>query len=157
MICEPSRKRKNRGWIRSKDFWAYPKQVGDCLVFPGYYDRGGYGRIRAGGCPFLAHRFAWILAHGEIPTGMLVCHKCDNPPCVRRDHLFLTDHAGNMGDKVRKGRAWTGRAKLSECDVREIRRRSAAGESGRSLSRSFGVGETTIRDIRHGKIWAWLK
>ena len=51
-----------------------------------------------------AHRFAWALAFGKTPKGMFVCHHCDNPPCVRPDHLFLGTHTENIRDMLRKGR-----------------------------------------------------
>ena len=71
----------------------------------GTTSHGRYGAIRDGDNVITAHRAAWILAFGEIPDGMHVCHKCDVTMCVNPDHLFLTDHDGNMADKARKLRA----------------------------------------------------
>ena len=65
---------------------------------------GGYGRVRFAGKDARAHRVAWILANGPIPTGLVVCHACDNPPCVNVEHLFLGTHDDNMADMVAKGR-----------------------------------------------------
>jgi hypothetical protein len=55
-----------------------------------------------------AHRFAYAEAYGPIPDGVLVCHRCDNPPCCRPDHLFLGTAADNMQDAAHKGRMASG-------------------------------------------------
>jgi len=65
----------------------------------------GYGQIRdEQGSYATAHRISWRLHNGDIPAGMCVLHKCDNPRCVRPEHLFLGTQADNIADKVRKGR-----------------------------------------------------
>ena len=77
----------------------------DCWLWEGCIDRRGYGRIGRE----RAHRRMWQSCHGPIPAGMFVCHTCDNPPCVRPDHLFLGTHTDNMRDMVSKGRGRTQR------------------------------------------------
>ena len=62
--------------------------------------RGGYGRFKRDGRTQQAHRIAW----GDVPDGMDVLHHCDNPPCVRRSHLFLGTNSDNVTDMLAKGR-----------------------------------------------------
>jgi len=63
-----------------------------------------YGQIWREGKNWTVHRWVWRLAYGEIPEGMHVLHRCDNPPCFRLSHLFLGTMRDNMRDKTAKGR-----------------------------------------------------
>jgi len=64
----------------------------------------GYGRFTIGKRIFGAHRLSYMLAYGSIPDGLFVCHRCDNPPCVRPEHLFLGTPIDNIKDSLAKGR-----------------------------------------------------
>lgn len=88
-----------------------------CWPWIGGRDRDGYGRLWAWGEKVMAHRLAWRLSTGPIPEGLCVLHRCDHPPCVRPDHLFLGTQRENLEDRDLKGRAvvpirrngrWTG-------------------------------------------------
>ena len=57
----------------------------------------------------MAHRLAWELTFGPIPDGLHVLHACDNPPCIRPDHLMLGTQRANMRDAGRKGRLGVGK------------------------------------------------
>lgn len=117
----------------------------------------GYGRLNLNGTRFVAHRCSWVIHFGDIPKGMCVLHTCDNPACVRPDHLFLGTYSDNTRDAMRKGRhikgEVVGSSKLTSKDVLEIRMRSDNGETFASISRRFGVKESTIRSIVYGKTW----
>ena len=155
-----------------KRFWSRVRKSDGCWEWTGKPRRDRYGTIavgpRGGKKDFLAHRFSWQLHYGEIPEGMEVCHTCDNPPCVRPDHLFLGTHKVNMSDMGKKGRRSWGEKhelhKLTTAQVRDIRELwDAARQNGRqrvpkgspysstALGERYGVSETTIRDIIKGR------
>lgn len=75
----------------------------DCAVYC-KLDKEGYGRVWHKGKEWRAHRLLWTLRKGNIETGMLVCHKCDNPACVKISHLWLGTNAENTKDRELKGR-----------------------------------------------------
>lgn len=77
-----------------------------CWLWTAATDECGYGRFLFRGRNTHAHRVSWILNFGEIPTGIQVCHKCDIPPCVNPDHLFLGTARDNRHDSIAKGRAF---------------------------------------------------
>ena len=81
-----------------------------CWVWTGATVNGGYGSIKVHKVTKLAHRVSWELEYGESPGDLSVCHKCDNPPCVRPSHLFLGTHSENMKDMKAKGRGRNSKA-----------------------------------------------
>ena len=115
-------------------FWERVKKTATCWLWTGATNGVGYGLIgkgRAGEGNAYAHRVSWEIHFGPIPAGLYVCHSCDNPPCVRPDHLFVASNSQNIIDARDKGRLTrqhgTGRpnAKLTDADVAEIRRLGA--------------------------------
>jgi hypothetical protein len=99
----------------------------------------------------------WELKNGLIPAGKDVLHHCDNPPCVRDDHLFLGTQKDNNQDCCRKGRNSRGerhyRAILTEQSVREIRSLKSAGVKARTIARRYSVAKTTIYSITERHNW----
>jgi len=75
-----------------------------CWLWGGYLKPDGYGRVRLHGTKWLAHRAVYELMVGPIPEGVQVCHSCDNPSCVRPDHMFLGSQRDNVQDCIKKGR-----------------------------------------------------
>lgn len=139
--------------------WERIQITPGCWNWTGPNDRG-YGYLRRGNKHqprISAHRLSWELNVGPIPDGLFVCHHCDNPSCIRPDHLFLGTSADNSSDAVRKGRRPTGEqhhnARLTAEQVREIRRRFNDGATTAQLGRAFGVTRQNIRFIVTGKSW----
>jgi HNH endonuclease len=142
---------------------AKTDRSGECWIWTGKASLcdNGYGQIRVGPRFRKVHRVAWELAYGPIPDPYLfVCHRCDVRLCVRPEHLFLGTHQINQRDKVEKGRHVRGmtapRAKLTDDQVREIRRLSAAGRSRASLGREYGIGNASVSKIVLRQRWAHI-
>jgi len=102
------------------------------------------------------HRVSWELAFGEIPPGMLVCHHCDNPPCVRPDHLFLGTNHDNVKDSVAKGRFNStpnvGNSRLTADDVRAIRSAYPATPA-EEIARRYGMSTGHIQAVIARRFW----
>ncbi|HXJ61904.1 MAG TPA: HNH endonuclease signature motif containing protein [Verrucomicrobiae bacterium] len=130
-------------------FWSKVEVSDDCWLWTSDRKDTGYGQFHYLGKTSRAHRVAWILSYGDIPPGLNVLHTCDNPPCVRPDHLFLGTTKDNIEDKVTKGRAWGGR-RLAWEDVCIIR---ASGSSAVDVAEEFSVSRSLVSMIRTGRIW----
>ena len=135
----------------------------DCWEWKASRDKYGYGRLTLKGVSLKAHRVAWTINNKiEIPQGLHVLHKCDNPPCCNPNHLFLGDARDNSIDMVEKGRGKTsdqtgeanGNSKLTESDVVEIRRLYSSGQyTYKELASQFNVHFDLIGRIVKRKNW----
>lgn len=146
-----------------KRFWGKVKKTGDggCWNWQGSKS-SGYGVISLGGRAgrdWRAHRISWELCKCPIPDGLFVLHRCDNPPCVNPEHLFLGTQLMNMRDMTEKGRGRPGRlfgeqnasSKISREQAMAIRR---ARGSVRGVAKFFGIGKSQVSNIRRGAAWA---
>ena len=125
--------------------------------------RGGYGVVCVLpiGRELKAHRVAWVLHNGVPipPESPVVRHSCDNPSCVNPAHLMTGTQTDNVNDAVERGRNSAGKgerhhlAKLTEDDIREIRKLKGEGATCRALGRQFGVGGDQISRICTLKVW----
>lgn len=131
----------------------------DCWLWQGpKQTHSGYGIVSIRKKHHVAHRLVYELAFGTLSEEIQVCHKCDNPPCVRIDHLFPGTGKDNSDDKVQKGRQAKGTritsAKVTEADVREIRRLRNKGVRLKEIADRFGLKtESAVHGIATGRLW----
>ncbi len=137
-------------------FWSRVKKGDECWEWTARLTASGYGRLRWAGEWMFAHRLSYQLTFGQIEPGMCICHHCDNPKCVRPDHLFMGTHKDNAQDKVRKGRQRriVGNWKVTPDQVRNIRDLAAVGGiTFQQIGARFGVSRSAVWLMVHRKTW----
>jgi hypothetical protein len=90
--------------ITEEQFWEKFDKSGECWIWKGYINPGGYGNIMYQYKQWTAHRLAYTFAKGPIPEGMYVRHTCDTPACGNPEHLVLGTAKDNAQDKVDRDR-----------------------------------------------------
>ncbi len=155
-----------RFWIKV----CVPEDASDpipCWEWQGNRKTGtGYGLIWVGRRAMRAHRVMLQLCSGRpVPSALFGCHACDNPCCVSPHHIFLGTRRDNHDDMRTKGRGFVPpkssarrgdthpKAKLTRKQVQTILAALAKGVAGRTLARRFGIADSRISEIRHGRAW----
>lgn len=143
-------------------FWAKVDKdtPSGCWMWTAHRNQWGYGVFSGEGRRLiLAHRFSFRATQGPTPEGKIVCHTCDNPACVNPAHLYLGTHWDNAQDCVRRGRRprqdgeRNYNAKVTQRQVKEIRKRYANGEGILGLAAEYPVGKSQIYSIVKGQAW----
>ena len=147
-------------------FWSkVDKQPGAtaCWLWRGQGRVGwGYGTLRIGRdrAATTSNRAAWRILIGPIKRGLCVLHRCDNPLCVRPEHLFLGTRSQNAADRTAKNRQAKGttlpQAKLDEQKVVAIRSRYAAGEHPANLAGEFQISLRGCWLVIQRRNWGWV-
>lgn len=134
-------------------FWEKVEKGPSCWEWRGALGSGNYGSFQVGARKSArAHRFSYEITRGKIPMGLVVRHKCDNPKCVRPDHLEVGSHQQNSDDREIRGRTARGfkipRTKLSPSNVADIKERYATGKfTYARLGELFSISERYAWDI----------
>lgn len=154
--------RRKPGFTERK-FWAKVVKGPSCWIWTGSRSDFGHGTVRINNRLLRAHRVVWEWTNGPLPPETCVLHTCDNPPCVRPDHLFTGSKQSNTDDMMKKGRLVVGRrlkgedhpaSKLSQETVADIRQRYAGGGvTQKQLGTEFCVSQVLIGKIVRGEIW----
>ncbi len=148
--------------IDATSFWSRVKKGPGCWEWAAGRFHRGYGSVWVDGKARKAHRVSFELSRGPIPHNLKVLHRCDNPPCVNPDHLFLGTDADNAADRDAKGRAGVlrgeshGRAAITTEQATEVRDLWLFGACGKALAERFGISRSCVERIATGKSWAHL-
>lgn len=142
-------------------FDKYALKRDGCWIWAGMRNALGYGVIRYSGKRSFAHRLSFELYKGQIPEGMYVCHKCDNPSCVNPDHLFIGSPKDNMDDMRAKGREnyvkgeQNSNAKLVQEQVIEIRNLYGSLSASKT-AKLFSISKKSVLNIWNRHTWAHI-
>lgn len=137
-------------------FWSKVELTEECWLWTAGKTTAGYGTFCVKhGHSLYAHRLSSVIHDGPLPRNIYVLHRCDNPACVRPEHLFRGTQKDNMQDCVEKGRLnpgyvageRNGMSVLTNDQVRELRRAYAAGKGCSALAKETGINRSTIKNV----------
>jgi hypothetical protein len=169
--------------FRSLPFWDRVNAQLDikddgCHIFTGSKDDCGYGRINKDGKLIRLHRAMWEKHFGQISTGFVIMHKCDNPACINIDHLQVGTQLDNVRDMWAKNRGVRlfgntnsrgksintgsshGRSIFSDEQVKYIKQMLLLDGSSKmtlKLASEFDCSKAAIRHIKNGTRWSHIK
>jgi len=120
--CSRACRNKARTRPLQERFWEKVQKTDGCWIWIAARLPQGYGIfcLKKGGRPFRAHRLAYEFTYGPFNPELWVLHRCDNPPCVRPDHLFLGTAQDNYADANAKGRLRTDSLLDRGCPVKKV-------------------------------------
>jgi hypothetical protein len=157
-------------------FWAKADKSEECWFWTGTLDPKGYGFFGWKQKKYRAHRFAYLLTHGEIPADLFVCHRCDCPGCVNPEHLWLGTVKENNQDSASKGRYQDTRkargenrkktshrgsahylSPFTEAQILDIRSRDySRWGSYTRVAEEFKTSSNTIKRIHKREVWTHI-
>lgn len=147
-----------------KIFWDSVAKTDACWIWTGHLDKQGYGVVpicsehqellSISSRSTSAHRFSYLLAFGAIPKGLVVRHKCDNPQCVRPDHLLIGTHADNIADMDARNRRYSKITKGQAQELRDIwEARPNKHGLRKELAKRFDISPRHVWHIVNYKSW----
>lgn len=124
-------------------------------------NKGGYGTFCFRNKQISAHRFSFVITHGDIIGDKHVLHTCDTPSCCNPKHLFLGTHLDNMEDRNVKGRAKGGslkgeknkRSRFKTEDILNIRKMAKEGYKQKHIAKEYNTAQAVISNIVNKKYW----
>lgn len=150
--------RANRGRGKGLQFIvaASESQIDECIEWPYFRMKNGYGQVSDHQGMHLAHRAVCVLAHGPAPFRKAqAAHSCGNRGCVNPRHLRWASQEENDDDKRRHG-TWDSRksgAKITPDMARLIRSDRAAGRTYEQIAATRGVTKAIVGQVVTGRSW----